>query len=119
VIPSRGGCGEPVSSPTCLTNWQEDAMSIVRLIQIKINPLKSETTERILKDEFASLMMSQKGFMSEKLLRVNSGEFISYSEWETKEDMEHFTSSAAHMEFVRRMRDLGAYATVTLCNPVN
>src|SRR5205823_3615940 len=79
VIPSGGGCGEPVSSPTCLTNCQEDAMSIVRLIQIKINPLKSETTERILKDEFASLMMSQKGFMSEKLLRVNSGEFISYS----------------------------------------
>jgi heme-degrading monooxygenase HmoA len=94
-------------------------MSIVRLVQIKINPLKSETTERILKDEFASLMRSQKGFMSEKLLRVNSGEFISYSEWETKEDVEHFMSSAPHLQFVGRMRDLGAYATVTLCNLVN
>ena len=94
-------------------------MSIVRLVEIKINPLKSETTERSLKDEFASLMRSQKGFMSEKLLRVDSGGFISYSEWETKEDMEHFTSSEAHMQFVRRMRDMGAYASVKLCNPVN
>src|SRR5262249_19971373 len=85
------------SSPHCLTNWQEDAMSIVRLVQIKTNPLNSETAERILKD-IASLMISQKGCMSEKLLRVNSGEFIFYSEWETTEDMEHFTSSAAHKQ---------------------
>ena len=93
-------------------------MSIVRLVQIKTNPLNSETAERILKD-VASLMISQKGCMSEKLLRVKGGEFISYSEWETTEDMEHFTSSAAYKQLVRRMRDEGAYANVKLCNPVN
>ena len=96
-------------------------MSIIRLIHIKIDPSETETAERIWKTECATLMISQKGCISEKLLRARErGEFISYSEWETKEDVEHFTSSAAHMQFVRRMRDLGAYSSFNaLCDLVN
>jgi heme-degrading monooxygenase HmoA len=68
---------------------QEDAMSIIRLIHIKIDPSETETAERIWKPECATLMISQKGCISEKLLRARErGEFISYSEWETEADIE-------------------------------
>src|SRR2546421_6786973 len=55
-------------------------MSIIRLIHIKIDPSETETAERIWKTECATLMISQKGCISEKLLRARErGEFISYS----------------------------------------
>src|SRR6476469_6806425 len=54
-------------------------MSIIRLIHIKIDPSETETAERIWKTECATLMISQKGCISEKLLRARErGEFISY-----------------------------------------
>jgi hypothetical protein len=40
-------------------------MSIIRLIHIKIDPSETETAERIWKTECATLMISQKGCMSE------------------------------------------------------
>ena len=56
-------------------------MSIIRLIHIKIDPSETETAERIWKTECATLMISQKGCISEKLLRARErGEFISYSD---------------------------------------
>ena len=45
-------------------------MSIIRLIHIKIDPSETETAERIWKTECATLMISQKGCISEKLLRA-------------------------------------------------
>jgi hypothetical protein len=57
---------------------QEDTMSIIRLIHIKIDPSETETAERIWKTECATLMISQEGCVSEKLLRARErGEFIS------------------------------------------
>jgi len=51
----------------------------IRLIHIKIDPSETETAERIWKTECATLMISQKGCISEKLLRARDrGEFISY-----------------------------------------
>jgi len=47
-------------------------MSIIRLIHIKIDPSETETAERIWKTKCASLMISQKGCISEKLLRANA-----------------------------------------------
>jgi heme-degrading monooxygenase HmoA len=62
-------------------------MSIIRLIHIRIDPSETETAARIWKTECATLMISQKGCISEKLLRARDrGEFISYSEWETEAD---------------------------------
>ena len=71
-------------------------------------------------------MILQKGCISEKLLRPhnlgdprNSGEFISYSEWETEAHINRFTSSAAHKQIVSRMRSVkGASAAVVLCDLV-
>ena len=94
-------------------------MSIIRLIHIKIDP--SETEERIWKTKCASLMISQKGCISEKLLRARDrGEFISYSEWETEADIERYKNSAAHKEIVSHTRAVkGASALVKLYDLVN
>src|SRR5437870_13704694 len=88
-------------------------MSIIRLIHIKIDPSEAETAERIWKTECATLMISQKGCISEKLLRARErGEFISYSEWETETDIERYTNSAAHKQIVSHTRSVkGAIAT--------
>jgi heme-degrading monooxygenase HmoA len=41
-------------------------------------------------------MISQKGCISEKLLRARErGEFISYSEWETEADIERYKNSTS------------------------
>jgi sugar/nucleoside kinase (ribokinase family) len=82
-------------------------MSIVRLIHIKIDPSETETAERIWKTECATLMIAQKGCISEKLLRARErGEFISYSEWETEADIETYTNSAAHKAIVSHTRGI-------------
>jgi heme-degrading monooxygenase HmoA len=100
---------------------QEDAMSIIRLIRIKIDPSETETAERIWKTKCASLMISQKGCISEKLLRARDrGEFISYSEWETEADIERYKNGAAHKEIVSHTRAVkGASALVKLYDLVN
>jgi heme-degrading monooxygenase HmoA len=96
-------------------------MSIIRLIHIKIDPSETETAERIWKTECATLMISQKGCISEKLLRAREhGEFISYSEWETEADIERYTNSAAHKQIVNHTRSVkGASAVVKLYDLVN
>jgi heme-degrading monooxygenase HmoA len=82
-------------------------MSITRLIHIKIDPSEKENAERIWKTECAPLMIQQKGCISEKLLRLKEGgEFISYSEWESEQDIEKYLSSDAHKEIVRHSRGL-------------
>jgi heme-degrading monooxygenase HmoA len=100
---------------------QEETMSIIRLIHIKIDPSETEIAERIWKTECATLMISQKGCMSEKLLRARErGEFISYSEWETEADIERYTNSAAHKQIVNHTRGVkGASAVVKLYDLVN
>ena len=91
-------------------------MSIIRLIHIKIDPSEIEHAVRIWKTECASLMIQQKGCVSEKLLRCRDApEFISYSEWETEAAIEAYRNSQAHKEIVRHSRALkGAQAEVKL-----
>ena len=91
-------------------------MSIIRLIHIRIDPSEREKAERVWKTECAPLMIQQKGCISEKLLRGREGgEFISYSEWETEDDIERYRASDAHKEIVRHARGLkGAEAVVKL-----
>src|ERR1700737_2701183 len=81
------------------------AQATIRLIHIKIDPSETETAERIWKTQCATLMISQKGCISEKLLRARErGEFISYSEWETEADIERYTNSSAHKQIVSHTR---------------
>ena len=91
-------------------------MSIIRLIHIQLDPSENEKAEQVWKTECAPLMIRQKGCLSEKLLRARAGgEFISYSEWESEEDIERYMNSDAHKEIVRHSRGLkGAKAAVKL-----
>jgi heme-degrading monooxygenase HmoA len=88
---------------------------------IKIDPSETETAERIWKTECATLMISQKGCICEKLLRARErGEFISYFEWETEADIERYTNSAAHKQIVSHTRSVkGASAVVKLYDLVS
>jgi heme-degrading monooxygenase HmoA len=82
-------------------------MSIIRLIHIKIDPSERQKAEQVWKAECAPLMIRQNGCISEKLLRAReAGEFISYSEWETEQDVARYLSSEAHKEIVRHTRGL-------------
>ena len=91
-------------------------MSVVRLIHIKIDPSETENAIKIWKTECAPLMIRQKGCVSEKLLRCRDAhEFISYSEWESEEDIERYRQTDVHQTIVRHARGLkGATAEVKL-----
>jgi heme-degrading monooxygenase HmoA len=95
---------------------QENAMSVIRLIHIKIDASESENAMRVWKTECAPLMIQQKGCVAEKLLRCKDApEFISYSEWESEAAIEAYRNSQAHKEIVRHARALkGAQAEVKL-----
>ena len=82
-------------------------MSIIRLIHIQLDPSENTKAEQVWKTECAPLMIQQKGCLSEKLLRARvAGEFISYSEWESEQDIERYMKSDAHKEIVRHSRGL-------------
>jgi len=86
---------------------RETFMSIIRLINITLDPSESEKAMRVWKTECAPLMIQQKGCISEKLLRCREAhEFISYSEWNSEGDIAAYTASDAHKEIARHARDL-------------
>jgi heme-degrading monooxygenase HmoA len=75
---------------------RRNAMSIIRLIHIRLDPSETENAVGVWKTECAPLMIQQKGCMSEKLLRCKDApEFISYSEWESEAAIEAYRSSQA------------------------
>jgi heme-degrading monooxygenase HmoA len=108
-----GGCS---FAPRSNVGKPEDAMSIIRLIHITIDPSEIENALQVWKKECAPLMIQQKGCISEKLLRCREAhELISYSEWATEADIELYRSSDAHKEIVRHARSLrGSKAEVKL-----
>jgi heme-degrading monooxygenase HmoA len=92
-------------------------MSVIRLIYVRVDPSEAEHAETIWKKECAPLMIQQKGCISEKLLRAEDepGAYISYSEWESHEDVETYRNSEAHREIVTHARGLkGAQADVKM-----
>lgn len=92
-------------------------MSVIRLIYVQVDPAEEFHAEQIWKTECAPLMIQQKGCLSEKLLKCRDrpGEYISYSEWESPEDIERYRESKAHAEIVRHATGLsGATAEVKL-----
>jgi heme-degrading monooxygenase HmoA len=94
---------------------QEAAMSVVRMIYVKVKPEASKEAERIWKEDCAPLMIRQPGCLSEKLLKCNDepGEYISYSEWENDAAIEAYRKSKDHDVIMSHSRNLqGAKATV-------
>ncbi len=92
-------------------------MSVIRLIYVRVDPKEEAHAEEIWKLECAPLMIQQKGCLSEKLLKCcdRPGEYISYSEWDSFEDIERYRHSEAHAEIIRHAQSLsGAEAEVLL-----
>ena len=90
-------------------------MSYVRLIYVSVAPEDAEKAERNWKESCAPLMIQQPGCVSEKLMRCagTPGEYISYSEWNSMEDIEAYLRSPAHEEIKRHNRNIqGAKVTV-------
>lgn len=90
-------------------------MPIVRLIYVTVKPDQIEQAVDLWKNHCAPLMIQQPGCLSEKLLQCVDapGEFISYSEWDTEENIDKYRSSQAHTEIQRHARGLqGGRATV-------
>lgn len=92
-------------------------MSVIRLIHTRVDPSAREHAERIWKTECAPLMIRQPGCVSEKLLKCadEPGEYISYSEWDSEQDIQRYLKSDAHREIVKHARGLkGAEVKVKL-----
>lgn len=73
-------------------------MPIVRLIYVTVDPDQAATAEQVWKNHCAPLMIQQAGCLSEKMLKCldGSGEYISYSEWESQEHIDAYRKSEAH-----------------------
>lgn len=90
-------------------------MSIIRLIHIKVKPSEAQKAMQIWKKDCGPLMIKQKGCLSEKLLECEDapGEYISYSEWESQEDIDRYRESPDHKKIREDARALqGAQAVV-------
>ena len=90
-------------------------MPIVRLIYVTVNSDQVKDAIKLWKDHCAPLMISQPGCLSEKLLECVDapGEFISYSEWDSQENIDKYRDSDAHSEIQKHARGLqGGRATV-------
>ncbi len=90
-------------------------MPIMRLIHITVDPSQITEAERIWKEDCAPLMIRQRGCKSEQLLKCveTPGEYISYSEWENQEAIDHYRASDDHKTIQSHARALqGARAVV-------
>lgn len=90
-------------------------MSIVRLIHVNVDPGQAADAERIWKEDCGPRMLGQKGCKSEQLLKCmdSPGEYISYAEWESQEDIDRYRESEDHQAIQTHARALqGARAVV-------
>lgn len=90
-------------------------MPIVRLIYVTVNEDQIKQAIDLWKNHCAPLMIQQPGCLSEKLLECIDarGEFISYSEWDSQENIDKYRNSQAHAEIQKHARGLqGGRATV-------
>ena len=97
-------------------------MSIVRLIHVNVDPSQAGEAERIWQEDCAKLMIRQPGCISEQLLKCIDapGEYISYSEWESQEDIERYRQSDDHKVIQQHARALqGARAVVKRYQPID
>ena len=85
-------------------------MPIVRLIFVTVGRDDAQAAEQVWKEDCAPLMIKQKGCLSEAMLKSRDmpGEFISYSVWDTQENIERYEASADHQEIKRHAAGLKA-----------
>jgi heme-degrading monooxygenase HmoA len=73
-------------------------MTIGRVIMITVPPENAADAERVWKTECGPLMIRQKGCRSEKLMKSldRPGLYISYSEWDSADDIDRYRESTDH-----------------------
>jgi heme-degrading monooxygenase HmoA len=89
--------------------------NIVRFIVVKTTPDKAATIEKMWNQECGPLMLKRPGCISEELVRCfeDPGEYISISEWESRQAIDAYLASPEHQEIKRHTRGVtGAAATV-------
>lgn len=97
-------------------------MPIARLIHVNVDPGQAADAERIWKEDCGPRMIGQQGCNSEQLLKCidSPGEYISYSEWETQEDIDRYRESEDHQAIQTHARSLqGARAVVKRYEPID
>ncbi len=97
-------------------------MSIVRLIHVNVDPGQAAEAERIWKEDCGPRMLAQPGCKSEQLLKCTDspGEYISYAEWESQEDIDRYRESDDHKAIQTHARALqGARAVVKRYDPID
>jgi len=90
-------------------------MAIVRLISVTVKNDQVKQAVELWKNHCAPLMIKQPGCLSEKLLECVDapGEFISYSEWDSQQNIDKYRKSEAHAEIQKHARGLqGGQASV-------
>jgi len=90
-------------------------MPIVRLISVTVKNDQVKQAVDLWKNHCAPLMIKQPGCLSEKLLECVDapGEFISYSEWDSQQNIDKYRKSEAHAEIQKHARGLqGGQASV-------
>ncbi len=92
-------------------------MTIARVILFNVANGDSGDAERVWKEECAPLMIRQKGCRSEKLMRsLDRPElYISYSEWDSMEDVEHYRTGADHKTIQSEVNALQGARAVVWC----
>ena len=92
-------------------------MTIGRVIMITVPPESVEEAERVWKTECAPLMVRQQGCRSEKLMKSldRPGLYISYSEWDSAEDITRYRESTDHETIQSETHALQGARAVVWC----
>ena len=95
-------------------------MSIIRLIYVTVEPDQGEAAEKMWSDQCAALMIEQPGCLSERLFKCTGtpGEYISYSEWDSMENVDNYRTSSAHEEIKNHTQGLKGERPVVKCYEV-
>jgi quinol monooxygenase YgiN len=100
-----------VSAPCWKTNTYlpkpKEVIMIVRLTYCKFAPGSIEQLKTIYNNEIVPVAREQKGNLGIRLIEPNdkSDDFISISEWATKEDAETYESSGVYKSLVAKLAD--------------
>ncbi len=92
-------------------------MTVARVIIINVPEANTQDVERVWKSECAPLMVRQQGCQSEKLMKSleRPGLYISYSEWDSAEDIDRYRESNDHETIQSETRALQDARAVVWC----
>ena len=92
-------------------------MTVARVIMINVPEANAMEAERVWKTDCAPLMIRQRGCRSEKLMKSldRPGLYISYSEWDSLEDIDRYREGNDHDTIQSETRALQGARAVVWC----